>query len=192
MRDPGLTPRAIHLSPPPGARTLNGFAYSWGSRPRLIIYCRSAAFTARSRIGLPFDDERRRRGRYIAWGVSPRFRCSTPRCAPGGGDRSFLRREPRAKYLSRLRRSTGSSLASPPSSFRVRDGAPTLSSRPREQRERAEGSMGCVRVCRIHHRLVLSEAEGRVEWIPRFASLTRDDTRGRACGNSEIRTCRRL
>ena len=40
--------------------------------------------------------------------------------------------------------------------------------------------MGCVRVCRIHHRLVLSEAEGRVEWIPRFASLTRDDTRGRS------------
>ena len=39
--------------------------------------------------------------------------------------------------------------------------------------------MGCVRVCRIHHRLVLSEAEGRVEWIPRFASLTRDDIRGR-------------
>jgi hypothetical protein len=62
---------------------------SWGSRPRLIIFRRSAARTERrrefsARLGV-FAAERRRRDRYLAWGVSPRYEEIKQRLSPWKG-----------------------------------------------------------------------------------------------------------
>ena len=107
---PVAAPRLVHLF----------CSVSWGSRPRQIICRRSAARTgdqgweffvaerwrrfplrptmsAMERLRcfsskrMILEMERRRRGRYLAWGVSPGVGESNSERAPGGGGRYLAR-----------------------------------------------------------------------------------------------------
>ena len=84
----GFTPQAIHLSPLRGSdRASEGTHREFGgfASKRVML-----AMERRLRIPLMLmmsAMERRRRGRYLAWGVSPGVAESNSKRAPGGGDR---------------------------------------------------------------------------------------------------------
>ena len=92
-QDPGLTPRAIHLSPPPGAFLLSCFRVSRGLRPGLIV-CRRSAAPSRSQIGAP---EARH---MISLGREPQEWMDKKISSPGGATDSVLTANPHDPFQS--------------------------------------------------------------------------------------------
>ncbi len=132
---------------------------SWGSRPRLTIFRRSAACACAAFL---FPGSRTATGLdAVGTGTNPP---GLTTCRPLWGfyylSSWFLGLAPQANHLSPLR------------GFSPGDEMDLPQCHP-EGAKRVEGSVGNSTDPHPTHRLVLSEAEGRVEWIPPLARVAR-------------------